>query len=378
MKPVNYTKPIVSLIVMFAFLLNCNFQTLSAKEIYGKPFQPSSIPASYESFIANVYLLNSDGTTHFADGTLAQFNNAWSPLVDFMDGIKFGNINEQLSLLRTSTALALERRPIINAPDTMFLKLTKTTQRDYRMQVITTNLDHPGMQGEIQDSYTGVPIPLDLNGSTTFDFTIDANPLSSASNRFMAVFRPTVILPVTFKSIVAIRQGIKIDVRWKVDNELNISNYVVERSFDGRNFTIVGTVLPAASSNGGSNVYDWYDLQPSKGDNFYRIRSVGASGDKAYSTIAKAAATGIAPSLLVFPNPISSDRIGLQMNNMDKGEYQVKLYNVYGQLIQKNTIVHDIESNTEIIPLQQSLPRGIYQLEVVNPDYTKQSLQLLY
>jgi hypothetical protein len=378
MKSSNLTKTLLPNRMALVFLLILPFSILSAKNHTGHLLQQHNHPSNYEAFIANVFLLNNDGSTTFADGTLAQFNNAWSPLVDFMDGVKFGNINEQLSLLRTNVALALERRPIIPATDTLFLKLTKTTQRNYRMQIITCNLDHPGLQGFITDSYTGIPIQIDLNGTTTFYFSVDANPGSSASNRFTAIFSPITILPVTFRNILAIREVNGIAVQWQVDKELNIDSYNIEHASDGHTFYSIGSILANGNNHAGTIHYNWKDAHPLARDNFYRIRSVGLNGSISYSDIVKVSVTKQGASLFIYPNPVLDNRIGIQMNDAPNGVYRIRLLNLFGQVLYNESLIHVEGANTEFINLKQNITKGYYQLEVIKPDNSKETLQMVY
>ena len=120
----------------------------------------------------------------------------------------------------------------------MFLNLTKTTQRNYQFQLTATSLNHPGLVGQLQDKYTGINTTLDLNGTTSVNFTIDANVASQDPNRFMVVFGPLSVAPVTFSSVKASQQNNNISVQWNVANEINIKEYDVQRSEDGNNFRI--------------------------------------------------------------------------------------------------------------------------------------------
>ena len=71
------------------------------------------------------------------------------------------------------------------------------------------------------------------------------------------------------------------------ENQLNILQYEVERSADGRNFVKIHTT--AARPDNGTNIltYNWLDTHPFTGDNFYRVRSIGNNGVVAYTAIVK-------------------------------------------------------------------------------------------
>ena len=90
-------------------------------------------------FATNLYLQQPD-TSILADGNLEIFDDNYSAVVDFGDAPKFGNTRETFGLLRDSKILAIERRPEILANDTIFFKLTKTSQRNYSFEFIPQNL----------------------------------------------------------------------------------------------------------------------------------------------------------------------------------------------------------------------------------------------
>ena len=77
------------------------------------------------------------------------------------------------------------------------------------------------------------------------------------------------ILPVTFTSIKAYQQNKDIAVEWKAENESNMKQYDVEKSVDGNHYTIATTV---AANNAILSNYNWLDVNPSEGYNYYRIR----------------------------------------------------------------------------------------------------------
>ena len=70
----------------------------------------------------------------------------------------------------------------------------------------------------------------------------------------------------------------------------------------------------------------------------------------------------------IFPNPVQNGSIKLKMNNMPKGNYLVKLINHLGQIVFITQINHTEGSSVEAIDVKNS--KGIYMLEVINPDNT--------
>ena len=96
-----------------------------------------------ESIRTNLYLLQPDNSLVLADGVYTEYNNLYHDSVTLEDAIKFTNILERIGLLRYGKTLSDERRPIIKANDTLFVKLWKTTQLNYQIELaanLATNI----------------------------------------------------------------------------------------------------------------------------------------------------------------------------------------------------------------------------------------------
>ncbi|MBL0358927.1 MAG: hypothetical protein IPP72_19585 [Chitinophagaceae bacterium] len=157
--------------------------------------RPAASPM--QSLKVSLNLLNADNSTVLADGVKAEFDDAYSNLVNYEDALKFSNVNETFALLRHTKALSMERRPAIHTTDTLFLKLTKTTLRNYQLLFNPANLDGLGMTAFLKDSYLGTETTVALDDLTTINFSVTADPASAAAARFMIVFKPYQVLPVT-------------------------------------------------------------------------------------------------------------------------------------------------------------------------------------
>ncbi|MEP7142743.1 MAG: hypothetical protein ABI707_07725, partial [Ferruginibacter sp.] len=196
-----------------------------------RPLTPSTRTSSFRS---NLLQVNGDNSTVMADGNIAEFNDIFKNTVDIQDALKITNLNETFGLLRNNTPIATERRKTITANDTLFLNLARTTQRNYRFQFEPTNMD-PLVTAFLEDNYTGIKTPVSIISVSTFDFAINGDAKSAATNRFRIVFKSSEAgpLPVTYSSIKAYQKGDNIAVEWTVENEINISKYEVEKSTDG-------------------------------------------------------------------------------------------------------------------------------------------------
>ena len=140
----------------------------------------------------------------------------------------------------------------------------------------------------------------------------------------------------------------------------------IEKSTNGTNFNKVGTQL-ALANNGSDVTYNWLDVNPAAGNNFYRIRSIENSGMVKYSSIAKVNIGKLAPAITVYPNPVTGKQMSVQFIACDKGLYNIKLINNMGQSVYTASINHTGGSATQSITLE-GIAAGNYYLKVIKPD----------
>lgn len=309
-------------------------------------------------------LLNTNNSTILADGVIAGFDNRYSAAVDLDDALKFSNINENISIVRNNVMLAAERRPALRFEDTLYLKLTTTTKRNYQFIFEADGLEQPGMMGFLEDSFLGTSTLITLSGTTKINFNINAAAPSAAPNRFKIVFRQVAAtLPVTISNFRGYRQANHIMVEWKVENEINMTKYDVEKSTDGIIFTRVHTTNVSGLNNN-FNRYNWLDINAAAGNNFYRIKSYDNSGIIKYSATIQLSMTISKTGFSIFPNPVTGNVINLLINDMPPGRYHLKLTNNLGQVVFVKTRQINSGSSAEQLNTRTKLAAGTYQLEI--------------
>jgi hypothetical protein len=265
---------------------------------------------------------------------------------------------------------------MINANDTVFLKITSPGIKNYRLVIGSIDFNQPGITAFLQDNYLATVTPIVLDGSyNNFDFSVTAIAASAAPDRFRIVFGiPSAPLPISFTSIKAYQQGVNVAVEWKVAAELNVKQYEIEKSTDGINFDKSGT-QQAKANNGSDMNYNWIDINPASGNNFYRIRSIENSGLVKYSSIAKVNIGKLNPSITVYPNPVTGKQFNMLFTNMDKGMYSIRLINALSQVVYINRYIHVGGSATMGFNIS-NVAGGSYMMEIISPDNSKQTIRI--
>ena len=330
----------------------------------------------FASLVTNL-LVGSGADATIADGVINSYHPTYRNQVDGQDAPGLANFNtfDVLTIKSQGKNLAIERRNSIAESDTIFLNLQGVSKKAYSLQFKANNMK-PTVSAILEDSYTNVASPISMTDTTNIAFVINADTKSAAADRFRIVFKTAGTLPITFTYVNATAKNNEIAVQWKVDNELSMVKYEVERSNNGREFSKVNTTV-AKNNSQQSSLYNWIDINYLKGDNYYRIKSFSQNSETAYSKIVKAT-MGIDKSFVnIFPNPVQNQTMGLQFTNMTAGNYTVVLTNSIGQEMYRQKIQYQGGSSMLQLKMMRHLSDGRYNVEICNPAGYKQSLSIL-
>jgi hypothetical protein len=135
-------------------------------------------------------------------------------------------------------------------------------------------------------------------------------------------------LPLLWGGVQALRNNGTVQINFSTIHEHQVSHFVIERSFDSRNWLPVSNEI-AARNLPTEQSYNYIDQQAPSSRLYYRIRQQDSNGIVRYSVIVTVAALGQQHSLLVFPNP-TTERFRL-LNIDPLLIRQVYLYNLSGQ-----------------------------------------------
>jgi len=215
---------------------------------------------------------------------------------------------------------------------------------------------------------TDLPVPFSPSGTEMYaQYTINgSNHYSNGIiqfNRFSVVNPGNIILPVSFIDFTLQKENNAAHLKWTTANEINVSHYEAERSFDGFSFSSIGTV--SAKNNISAVQYDFIDGQPLKGNGYYRIKAVDKNGSVKYTAILMLNFSGTA-SITIAPNPVRNHTATVQFNNAAKGSYKIVVYNSLGQFIFQKEIVHAGGSAAYNFYLPLWMSAGIYHVSISN------------
>ena len=320
-----------------------------------------------EEIRSNLYVRPASGAPVLLDGNLTQYDASFSNNLDGLDARKMSNFSENIGMLRGNYVLVVERRHTIDINDTIFYKLWQLQQRPYQLEFVTTNLDHPGLEGYLEDNYLQTSTPVQLNGTTTVDFSINSDPASKATDRFRLIFSMPAAapLPLTITYFDAHRTNKDVHLDWTTENENNLKSFDVQRSADGMNYSLISQVTPR---NAAINKYAITDQIIEPGNKYYRLIISEKDGKTRFSNVVKVYVSDDRPSIILYPNPAADNHFHFVFHNQSKGIYQLRLFNGLGQILFDKRLQHTGGDIIQDIRPDQHLKRGVYQFEITTPD----------
>ncbi|HMJ48828.1 MAG TPA: T9SS type A sorting domain-containing protein [Ferruginibacter sp.] len=171
------------------------------------------------------------------------------------------------------------------------------------------------------------------------------------------------VLDVNFIRFNASRLNRTAELKWQVDNNQMISNFIVEYSLDNRNFIPLAT-LPSFMQRGLSDYSFTHQLDNINADMiFYRIRAIGPSGAMKYSNYAIVRFNNDSKNVHIFPNPTQGET-WLNMQSVDRAEADINISDAYGRLMSSSKVMLEKGDNQFSLPQFTNLKPGMYVVRI--------------
>ena len=153
-------------------------------------------------------------------------------------------------------------------------------------------------------------------------------------------------------------ESIRFRIDWQTAWEINNSHFIIERSYNAKNFESIGSVEGKGDVSGQSD-YSFIDNQPLEGLNYYRIRQVdrkdgiATSSEDSFSRIVSIKTSDIEQSV-VYPNP-TKNVVDIKLNTPTTLK-SWSILNISGKVLGNGTKSHFS---------LQNYPTGVYLLDIV-------------
>jgi Secretion system C-terminal sorting domain len=210
------------------------------------------------------------------------------------------------------------------------------------------------------------------NGTGWWEVSFPANGFSG----YFVSSKPRPPLPVTVEYFRGAKSGSSHHVTWKVScTNTPFATMTLERSTDGRNFGGIYTIT--ASAVRCLQAFDYADVRPLTGINYYRLKMADADGKVTYSTIvALTTATKGFEVINITPNPVTEGRFKLNITAAEQVKMEVVITDIAGRVVatQSNTLIagfNAIDVNVN------KLANGTYQVTGVTAEGRTKTMQFV-
>lgn len=180
-------------------------------------------------------------------------------------------------------------------------------------------------------------------------------------------------LPVKMSLFTIVRDNGNALLKWTTANESNCDHFEVDQSFDGINFTKIGSI--AAKGNSSSlNNYQFSNLllNNAAGIIYYRLKVFDKDANVYVTkTIAlRLNSMEMIKQFTVYPNPFVSN-VKMQLYS-DKDEMStIKIYNIAGQVVVNRSVELQTGDNIVVLKDLESLAKGTYTVEIQTQNSTQ-------
>ncbi len=183
------------------------------------------------------------------------------------------------------------------------------------------------------------------------------------------VFPSQTTLPVKLTAFSVTKQGNNAILDWTTASEINASRFEIERSYDGVNFSSIGTKQAVGNSASDVNYLYSDPISISSGIIYYRIKSVDIDARSSFSKVVALRINGKAVSgLTVYPNPFTTD-LKVELNADKEVSAVLRVSNAAGQVVvNKNAQI--MKGNNVIVLSSElsALNRGMYIVELITEE----------
>jgi hypothetical protein len=176
----------------------------------------------------------------------------------------------------------------------------------------------------------------------------------------VTIAQDNIVLPLRLLSFTGTQKNSDAVLSWSTAEEINISHTEVERSTNGTDFTLVATLDKAVKNYTDAGALD---LNSSK--LFYRLKIIDLNGNFTYSPIIIVQAQNKLHFITAIQPLFPSGSIAVSFNVPQSKNAVLQLADLSGNIIRKLQVVLNKGTSTHYLQDLQSLPRGVYVLQVV-------------
>jgi hypothetical protein len=154
-------------------------------------------------------------------------------------------------------------------------------------------------------------------------------------------------------------------LKWQTTAEENFDRFEVERSANGSQWVSAGVVKSKGTGTSSINNYSFTDLQPYRGQTFYRLKLIDANGQFQYSEIRSVTFKDFVEQFTISPNP-ARDKAVVTMQANSSFTATLLVTDFTGRTVRKQAVQLNPGINRVEIVNAASLQNGMYVVQLVS------------
>lgn len=204
---------------------------------------------------------------------------------------------------------------------------------------------------------------------------VNINTPANTATSFNALFttvQSTQPLPIELLYFNAEPDGETVTCKWETASETNNDFFEVQRSMDGDDWTVIGTVRGfGAGTSTINHLYKFIDPDKCKGIRYYRLRQVDIDEHFGFSETIAINCKGDINDISVYPNP-GSENIIYSFYEETKGQALVEFIDMLGKVV-KSELISTQKGYNPIHADVTDLANGVYYLRVKSVENSAQA-----
>jgi len=196
--------------------------------------------------------------------------------------------------------------------------------------------------------------------------SLPQHAVGSCANNTDRDWRNVALMPVTLTEFKGTLNNNVISLSWTTVDEINMSRYVVERSFDAQKYITIAEVKATGNSTT-KLTYTHQDKVNDISSNtvYYRLKQVDISGEYKYSNILVFKIKNTAATTLsVYPNP-AVNYFTVQLNALKDGMATIRLTDMLGRTLLTRSSQISLGTNNIMFNDLNNIAAGTYTLQLI-------------
>ena len=174
-------------------------------------------------------------------------------------------------------------------------------------------------------------------------------------------FKMATALPAVWLGFTAAAINGNGQLKWQTSDEINVDRYLVEHSFNGVSYSVIGNV--PANNNPGTNNYSFTDNGLTAGIHYYRIRRVDKDGNSSLSGVQSVSMAASGANVQVIPNPVTGPALVLAIAVQQNIRAMLQVVAADGKLVLQQFV--NLNTGRNLVNLDIShIPFGTYMVRV--------------